>query len=45
MSQSLYIEKILSKFGIDCKPQSTPCEMEIIIMDESNVEPADEKYY
>ena len=30
MDQSRYIEKILSKFGIeDCKPHSTPCEMDI----------------
>ena len=30
MSQSRYIEKILSKFGMaDCKPYSTPCEMDI----------------
>ena len=31
MNQSRYIEKILSKFGMaDCKPCSTPCEMDII---------------
>ena len=30
MNQSRYIEKILSKFGMaDCKPHSTPCEMDI----------------
>ena len=30
MNQSRYIEKILSKFGMaDCKPRSTPCEMDI----------------
>ena len=30
MNQSRYIEKILSKFGkADCKPCSTPCEMDI----------------
>ena len=31
MNQSRYIEKILSKFSMaDCKPCSTPCEMDII---------------
>ena len=31
MNQSRYIEKILSKFGmVDCKPCSTPCEMDIM---------------
>ena len=30
MNQSRYIEKILSKFSlVDCKPHSTPCEMDI----------------
>ena len=30
MNQSRYIKKILSKFGMaDCKPCSTPCEMDI----------------
>ena len=30
MNQSRYIEKILSKFDMaDCKPRSTPCEMDI----------------
>ena len=30
MNQSRYIENILSKFDIaDCKPYSTPCEMDI----------------
>ena len=30
MNQSRYIEKILSKFSMtDCKPRSTPCEMDI----------------
>ena len=30
-NQSRYIEKILSKFGMaDCKPYSTPCEMDIM---------------
>ena len=29
MNQSRYIKKILSKFGMaDCKPRSTPCEMD-----------------
>lgn len=33
---------LYKKFGIkDCKPQLIPCEMEIIIMGESNAEPAD----
>ena len=31
MNQSRYIEKILSKFDMaDCKPHSTPCEMDIM---------------
>ena len=31
MNQSRYIEKILSKFGMaDCKPRSTPYEMDIM---------------
>ena len=31
MNQSRYIEKILSKFSmVDCKPRSTPCEMDIM---------------
>ena len=31
MNQSRYIEKILPKFGMgDCKPRSTPCEMDIM---------------
>ena len=31
MNQSRYIEKIFSKFGIaDCKPHSTPCEIDLI---------------
>lgn len=29
----------------DCKPRSTPCEMDISILEESNAEPVDEKYY
>ena len=30
MNQSRYIKEILSKFGMaDCKPFSTPCEMDI----------------
>ena len=30
LNQSRYIEKILSKFGMaDCKPHSTPCEIDI----------------
>ena len=30
MNQSRYIEKILSKFSMaDCKPRSSPCEMDI----------------
>ena len=31
MNQSIYINKILSKFDMaDCKPCSTPCEMDIM---------------
>ena len=38
MNQSRYIEKILLKFGIaDCKPSSTPCEIDIKKIREVNL--------
>lgn len=46
MNQTKYIEKILTRFGMqDCKPQSMPCEMDINILNESNTEPADRTSY
>jgi hypothetical protein len=47
MNQSMYIDKILSIFGMqDCKPRSTPCEIGLNkVKDDDNSELADDRLY
>ena len=46
MNQSKYIEKILLRFGMkDCKPRSTPCEMDAGKIMNDDSEPVDGRLY
>ena len=46
MSQSRYIDKILSRFGLeDCKPRATPCEPGMVKVVNEDTELADAKLY